>query len=85
MPSSETAIKTKFLVAATWDDAVQVFEELRVYRRNDKGKVVKERDHLMDAMRYYVLACVETKFTWLQTDVASVVAPPPYRPQGVWM
>ncbi len=62
-----------------------MFEELRVYRRNDKGKVVKERDHLMDAMRYYVLACVETKFTWLQTDVASVVAPPPYRPQGVWM
>ena len=23
-----------------------VFEELRVYRRDDKGKVVKERDHL---------------------------------------
>ncbi len=45
-----------------------VFEELRVYRRNDKGQVVKERDHLMDAMRYYVLACVNTKFAWLKTQ-----------------
>ena len=30
-----------------------VFEELRVYRRNEKGQVVKERDHLMDAMRLW--------------------------------
>ena len=45
-----------------------VFEELRVYRRDDKGRVVKERDHLMDAMRYYVLACVNTKFAWLKTQ-----------------
>ncbi len=26
--------------------------EYRLYRRNDKGKIVKENDHLMDAMRY---------------------------------
>lgn len=26
--------------------------EFRLYRRDDKGKVVKENDHLMDAMRY---------------------------------
>lgn len=26
--------------------------EYRLYRRDDKGKIVKENDHLMDAMRY---------------------------------
>lgn len=28
--------------------------ERRVYRRDEKGRVVKENDHLMDATRYYV-------------------------------
>jgi phage terminase large subunit-like protein len=28
--------------------------ELRLYRRDEKGKIVKDRDHLMDAMRYLV-------------------------------
>ena len=30
------------------------YSELRAYRRDTDGKVVKERDHLMDAMRYLV-------------------------------
>lgn len=30
--------------------------ELRLYRRDEKGRVVKERDHLMDAMRYLVMS-----------------------------
>jgi len=30
----------------------QLLYEYRIYRRDDKGKVVKENDHLMDAMRY---------------------------------
>lgn len=29
--------------------------EIRLYRRDEKGKVVKERDHLMDALRYLVM------------------------------
>lgn len=29
--------------------------EYRLYRRDEKGKVVKEYDHLMDAMRYFVM------------------------------
>lgn len=38
--------------------------ELRIYRRDDKGKVVKENDHLMDCTRYLImtgltLACTE--------------------------
>ena len=28
------------------------FEEFRLYRRDDKGKIVKANDHLMDASRY---------------------------------
>lgn len=31
-------------------------EEYRVYRRDEKGHVVKERDHLMDALRYAILS-----------------------------
>ncbi len=35
--------------AAWWD-------EFTLYRRDDKGKVVKEKDHLMDAMRYGIMS-----------------------------
>ncbi len=30
--------------------------EARLYRRDDKGKIVKERDHLMDVSRYLVMS-----------------------------
>lgn len=29
--------------------------EIRIYRRDDKGRIVKENDHLMDAMRYLIM------------------------------
>ena len=29
--------------------------EYRLYRRNEKGRIVKENDHLMDALRYLVM------------------------------
>ena len=29
-------------------------KELRLYRRDEKGKIVKEKDHLMDAKRYLI-------------------------------
>jgi phage terminase large subunit-like protein len=32
------------------------YGELRIYRRDKDGKVVKERDHAMDAMRYLVMS-----------------------------
>lgn len=43
--------------------------EIRLYRRDEKGKVVKERDHLMDAARYLVMtglmrACTEPMPTY---------------------
>ena len=32
------------------------FGEYRMYRRDDKGKIVKDNDHLMDAVRYGVMS-----------------------------
>ena len=34
----------------------QWYSELRSYRRDENGKVVKERDHCMDSMRYLVMS-----------------------------
>lgn len=31
------------------------FKEYRLYRRNEKGAIVKENDHIMDATRYFVM------------------------------
>ncbi len=31
------------------------FSEYRVYRRDEKGRIVKDNDHLMDALRYLVM------------------------------
>lgn len=30
--------------------------EFRIYRRDERGKIVKENDHLMDAMRYLIMS-----------------------------
>ncbi|RAK52121.1 hypothetical protein [Phenylobacterium deserti] len=43
--------------------------ERRLYRRDDKGKVVKERDHLMDAERYLIMSgmargCTQPERHW---------------------
>lgn len=34
-------------------------EEKRVYRRDEKGKIIKKKDHLMDATRYFVMTGME--------------------------
>ena len=31
------------------------FDEYRIYQRDEKGRILKRRDHLMDATRYYVM------------------------------
>lgn len=41
--------------------------EFRLYRRDEKGHVVKENDHLMDAMRY-LLMTLETVMVWMPKD-----------------
>lgn len=37
--------------------------EYRIYRRDDKGHIVKEHDHLMDATRYYVMSGIDVAKT----------------------
>lgn len=54
-------------IAAVWrrmiSGRIKVFEscrnlmaELRLYRRDENGKIVKERDHLCDCLRYLVMS-----------------------------
>ena len=35
---------------------VNWLSEFRIYRRDEKGQIVKDRDHLMDCTRYYVMS-----------------------------
>ena len=46
--------------------------ELRLYRRDEQGKVVKENDHLMDALRYDIIS-----------GLARAIAEPAQRPDGM--
>lgn len=34
---------------------INLLGEFRIYRRDEKGRIVKENDHLMDAMRYLIM------------------------------
>lgn len=40
------------------DRLPQFMKEIRLYRRDEKGKVVKKMDHLMDALRYLIVSGV---------------------------
>lgn len=59
------------------------FEEIRLYRRDDKGRIVKKKDHVMDAKRYLILSGIERMIT--RPIPRQIVAPrPPSGPRG-WM
>jgi phage terminase large subunit-like protein len=38
-------------------------DEYRIYRRDEKGHIVKDRDHLMDAMRYLIMSGMDVAST----------------------
>lgn len=42
--------------------------EVRLYRRDEKGKIVKERDHLMDATRYLIMSGLGRAMTFAHTQ-----------------
>ena len=55
--------------------------EFRIYQRDEKGKVVKSNDHLMDCMRYLILSGLERMIQKpLDTQARSV-----RQPKGGWM
>jgi hypothetical protein len=63
------------------------FKEVRLYRRDEKGVVIKKNDHLMDASRYNVMSGFdvakappdsESGIPWFTWDPAMVT------PGGVW-
>jgi hypothetical protein len=62
----------------------QTLTEIRLYRRNEKGKIVKDRDHLMDSMRYLVKTGLGIAKT-LNESKPPVKAPRPARTQHDWM
>lgn len=55
-----------------------LLDELRLYRRDEKGHIVKDTDHLMDAMRYLVMSGLERAIT---KPVLKPVVPIRYQPQ----
>ena len=35
------------------------FREFRLYRRDDKGNIIKKDDHLLDALRYVIMSGID--------------------------
>lgn len=46
--------------------------EYRIYRRNEKGKIVKENDHAMDALRYLVMGIENAKTKPIKQEAQAV-------------
>lgn len=47
------------------------FREYRIYRRDEKGHVVKENDHLMDATRYFCVSGLDVATVMLTHDASA--------------
>lgn len=64
-----------------FNTCTKLLEEYRLYRRDEKGKIVKQHDHIMDALRYLVRTLQGT------VDVKRVQTPrPPQRNKRTsWM
>ena len=56
-------------------------EEIRVYRRDEKGRIVKENDHIMDAFRY----CMVSGIQLAKPENPVKKKPSLFRPSGSWM
>lgn len=58
-------------------------EEYRLYRRDEKGKIVKTNDHIMDALRYMVMSIVLSGKVKIDKIVSTVNRP--RQRSGSWM
>jgi len=62
--------------------------ELRLYRRDERGKVVKARDHLMDALRYVCVELhnvIQTKSTAVKDEDREYLTPERSYASTGWM
>lgn len=55
--------------------------EYRLYRRDEDGKIIKERDHLMDATRYLIVSGLDLA----RTKPVETNGAPRARGEGSWM
>jgi len=55
--------------------------EYRIYRRDEKGRPVKDKDHLMDATRYLIVSGLDEA----QLKPVPIQHGRPYQGQGSWM
>lgn len=63
-------------------NCANLLAEYRLYRRDEKGRVVKNNDHLMDAMRYLIMSGLDREIvqpnerskTWWKSQVSPVWA-----------
>lgn len=61
--------------------------EFRLYQRDEKGNIVKQNDHLMDALRYAVMSLLTEENNYLKTpptNVAGAGAWFQWSPPSVW-
>jgi hypothetical protein len=69
-----------------FSNCVNFLSEYRLYRRDDKGKIIKESDHLMDCGRYFVVSAINIaqfppewiEKTWPQSKVIGAYAYDPF-------
>jgi len=59
-------------------------EERRLYRRDEKGKIVKEKDHLQDGVRYLVMSGIERAVT-MPAPKQEIKFTPSWGGGGSWM
>ena len=59
--------------------------EIRMYRRDEKGQIVKEKDHLMDATRYFALSGIDRMIAPPADAEPELEFPYSDGPSGSWM
>lgn len=54
----------------------RLVEEIRMYRRDEKGNIVKKNDHLCDSWRYSLFTA--DKILWTELEAEAILNPKPY-------